>query len=51
MTFKELIFKACELAKPKSIRVDTAKTRSALTLCEYNVFLWEQVHVEEKLKS
>lgn len=51
MTFKELIFKAYELAKPKNIRADPAKTRSSLTLCEYNVSLWEQVHIEEKLNS
>lgn len=49
--FKELIFKAYELEKPKNITADTAKTRSILILCEYNVFLWEQVHVEEKLNS
>lgn len=51
MTIKELIFKAYEHAKPKNIRADTAKTRSTLTLCEYNGFLGEQVHVEEKLNS
>lgn len=51
MTFKELIFKAYELSKPKIITADIAKTRSTLTLCEYNVFLWEQVHAEEKLNS